>query len=118
MSSSRSATATKWIATIGFRDNVVCEVNRRAGKGRFTISVLESKNNPDGKYLPTIFTVNTWNAEGELVSSITEHDTWGRLGKIDVPQRVVQTSAGKDKIVVRVVEFKNLEIPKKRTASK
>lgn len=100
------------------RDNVVCEVNRRAGKGRFTISVLESKNNPDGKYLPTVFTVNTWNAEGALVSSLTEHDTWARLGKLDVPQRVLQTSAGKDKVVVRVIEFQNLEIPKARTASK
>lgn len=100
------------------RDNVVREVNRRAGKGRFTISVLESKDNPEGKYLPTIFTVNTWNAEGALVSSLTEHDSWGRLGKFDVPQRVVQTSAGKDKVVVRVIEFQNLEIPKARTASK
>jgi uncharacterized GH25 family protein len=100
------------------RDNVVREVNRRAGKGRFTISVLESKENPEGKYLPTIFTVNTWNAEGALVSSLTEHDSWGRLGKLDVPQRVVQTSAGKDKVVVRLIEFNNLEVPKARTASK
>ncbi len=100
------------------RDNVVCEVNRRAGKGRFTISVLESQDNPEGKYLPTIFTVNTWNGEGVLVSSLTEHDTWSRLGKLDVPQRVVQTSADKNKVVVRVVEFKNLEIPKARTATK
>jgi Protein of unknown function (DUF3386) len=100
------------------RDNVVREVNRKAGKGRFTISVLESKDNPEGKYLPTIFTVNTWNAEGALVSSLTEHDTWGRLGNLDVPQRVVQTSAGKDKVVVRTIEFKNLEVPKPKTASK
>lgn len=100
------------------RDNVVCEVNRKAGRGRFTISVLESKDNPEGKYLPTIFTVNTWNGEGALMSSLTEHDTWGRLGKLDVPQRVVQTSAGKDKVVVRTIEFKNLEIPKTKTASK
>jgi uncharacterized GH25 family protein len=100
------------------RDDVVREVNRKAGKGRFTISVLESKDNAEGKYLPTIFTVNTWNAEGALVSSMTEHDTWGRLGKLDVPQRVVQTSAGKDKIVVRMIEFKNLEVPKAKTASK
>lgn len=100
------------------RDNVVREVNRRAGKGRFTISVLESQENPEGKYLPTVFTVNTWNGEGDLVSSLTEHDTWGRLGKLDVPQRVVQTSAGKDKVVVRTIDFKNLEIPKARTASK
>ena len=100
------------------RDNVVREVNRRAGKGRFTISVLESKENPEGKYLPTIFTVNTWNAEGTLVSSLTEHDSWSRLGKLDVPQRVVQTSAGKNKVVVRVIEFSNLEVPEARTASK
>lgn len=100
------------------RDNVVREVNRKAGKGRFTISVLESKENAEGKYLPTIFTVNTWNAEGALVSSLTEHDTWSRLGKLDVPQRVVQTSAGKDKVIVRTIEFQNLEIPKTKTASK
>lgn len=100
------------------RDNVVREVNRRAGKGRFTISVLESKDNPEGKYLPTVFTVNTWNGDGDLVSSLTEHDTWSRLGKLDVPQRVVQTSAGKNNVVVRTIEFKNLEIPKARTASK
>ncbi len=100
------------------RDNIVREVNRRAGKGRFTISVLESQDNPEGKYLPTVFTVNTWNAEGALVSSITEHDTWGRLGKLDVPKTVVQTSASKDKVVVRTIEFKNLEVPKARAVSK
>jgi uncharacterized GH25 family protein len=100
------------------RDNVVREVNRRTGKGRFTISVLETQDNPEGKYLPSVFTVNTWNAEGALVSSITEHDTWRRLGKLDVPKTVIQTSAGKDKVVVRTIEFKNLEVPKARTASK
>ena len=102
----------------GFVENTLDAIDIIPGKGRFTISVLESKENPEGKYLPTIFTVNTWNAEGALVSSLTEHDSWVRLGKLDVPQRVVQTSAGKDKVVVRVIEFSNLEVPKARTASK
>lgn len=81
------------------------------GPTRLTFRFPDRSVRPANQY-------NTWNAEGSLVSSLTEHDSWGRLGKLDVPQRVVQTSAGKDKVVVRTIEFKNLEIPKAQTASK
>ncbi|MGC4006870.1 MAG: DUF3386 family protein [Pirellulales bacterium] len=101
------------------RDNAVLEVNRKMGKGRFTISVIETINNPQGKYLATVFTVNTWNGDGELISSMTESDEYTRIEKLDVPKKVTQTSAGKNQLEVRILELSDLEVPKaKATASK
>ena len=47
------------------------EVNRSAGKLRFTISVLEIERNAEDKYLPRAFTMNFFDAaSGEFKMSL------------------------------------------------
>jgi hypothetical protein len=72
-------------------DKKVMEVNRDMGPGaHFQISVLETVDNAEGKYLPAAFTIVTWDGD-EIVSSLAEVDTWTRIGSCDVPATVVQT---------------------------
>ncbi len=76
------------------RDRQVVVVNRRAGKVRFSITLLESRLNKEGKYLPTSFVVHTWDADtGSLRQTEAHSHTWKRLGRFDLPvmTRVVTT---------------------------
>jgi hypothetical protein len=94
------------------RDNVVTEVNRRAGNGRFTISVLQTKQNEEGKYLPAIYTITFWSADGEIRSSSTTEDAWTRIGTFDLPARTMQVSSTKDRRDVKLIEFSNHKLLK------
>jgi hypothetical protein len=68
------------------RDKQITEVNRTMKDRRFTISVLENRPNAEGKFLSAAFVVNYWNLEtGELLRTETNHQTWTRVGKFDLP---------------------------------
>jgi len=67
------------------KDDVIHEVNRQSETGKFTISVFEVNRNPEGKYLPGFYTVSFWNKDGSLKSSNTVHETWIRVGNVDLP---------------------------------
>jgi hypothetical protein len=88
------------------RDNVVRQVNRTSEKTRFTISVLDVHRNPEGKYLPSIFTVSFWNQEtGELNFAQTHKHTWQRTGKFDLPVQLLEVHSGKDEYHVRQLDL-------------
>lgn len=68
------------------RGKEIVVVNRAMKDRRFTITVLESITNAEGKYLTTSFVVDYWNLEsGELLRSDAFSQTWTRLGKFDLP---------------------------------
>jgi hypothetical protein len=90
--------------------DVVREVNRRAGPGRFTISVLEVERNPEGKYLPVYYTMTFWNATEKVTSTSTTHDAWARVGDFDLPRRTLQVTATDDGRDVKLLEFSNHEL--------
>lgn len=74
--------------------DVIREVNRKTQDGRFTISVLQVHRNPEGKYLPAFYVVNTWKADGTLQSSTAVHQTWTRVGAFDLPAMYETVTAG------------------------
>lgn len=79
------------------KDDVITEVNREAGPMRFSISVLEIHRNPEGKYLPQAFNVSFWDASsGELKSTETHLNLWKRVGRFDLPARVLIVSGDKN----------------------
>lgn len=83
-------------------ENVITEVNREAGPLRFTISVLRVERNPEGKYLPGVFTVSFWNREsGALAMSQTFVHEWQRVGDYDLPARlqIVHSGAGERRVL-------------------
>ncbi len=68
------------------KDNQITEVNRAMKDRRFTITVLENKKNAEDKFLSVTFVVNYWDlAGGELLRSESNHHTWTRVGKFDLP---------------------------------
>jgi hypothetical protein len=68
------------------RDRQITVVNRTTPDRRFTITVLENRPNPEGKFLPVSFVVNYWDLKsGALVRSDANHQTWQRVGKFDLP---------------------------------
>ncbi len=79
------------------RDREIVVVNRTMKDRKFTITVLESMTNKEGKFLTTSFVVDYWNLEtGDLVRSDASSQTWTRVGLYDLPvlTRVI-TSRGK-----------------------
>ncbi len=89
------------------KGNVITEVNRRAGPGRFTISVLDVVWTADKKYLPTVFSITSWGPDGHVQSNNSSQDSWVRIGDFDLPLRTMQVTTGKNSRDVRVIEFSN-----------
>lgn len=74
------------------RDREIIEVNRTMKGGRFTITVLENRLTPEKKYLPAAYVVNTWGGEA-LRSSMAFHQTWQRVGTLDLPRTILVVTA-------------------------
>lgn len=73
------------------REDVITEVHRKLDDVRFTITVLDVVRNAEEKYLPAVYTVSFWEAEsGKLKSTLVVRDEWTRLGRWDVPVRMIQ----------------------------
>lgn len=85
------------------RDGVIREVNRQSKTGRFTISVMEIRRNPEGKYLPGVYSVSFWNPDGSLKSSTFVNETWVRVGHLDLPATL-------ERVSVSGTEHRNLRI--------
>jgi hypothetical protein len=80
------------------RDRQILVVNRQMKDVRFSITMLENHVTEDRKFLPVSFVVNTWDLKtNALKSSEAHHQTWHRLGGLDLPQTalVVTATAGK-----------------------
>jgi hypothetical protein len=81
------------------RDKQILVVQRQMGDTRFTITVLDNRLNEEGKFLPNAYVVHTWPVDKPgLARSEAFHQQWQRLGKFDLPARllhVVSTSDGK-----------------------
>jgi hypothetical protein len=86
--------------------DVIREVHRKLNDVRFTITVLEVARNAEGKYLPAVYTVSFWDAEsGKLKSTSVVHDEWMRLGRWDVPSRVISIETADGARHVREIRF-------------
>ncbi len=97
------------------RDNVIREVNRNAGPMRFTITVLDVTWDIDQKYLPTIFTMNFFDAKsGELKTSTAHVNRWERLGAFDVPTLILEVGAGHDAPSARQMTLTNYRLTEKK----
>jgi hypothetical protein len=98
------------------RGDEITEVHRNMGKVRFTISVVETTRNPEGKYLPRTYTVSFWDAESrQLTRSDVFHDDWTRSGDFDLPKRILNISTTDDsERIVRAIEFKNVRLTEGR----
>jgi hypothetical protein len=93
------------------RDNQVMEVNRHAGPVRFTISVLESEKNKDGKYLPRVFNMTTWDEKTNEVKSTSSYlNTWTRVGNFDFPQHILEIESEPNNRHVRELTFTNYRL--------
>jgi hypothetical protein len=90
---------------------MVMEVNRHAGPVRFTISVLETVTNKEGKYLPRVFSITTWDEKtGEMKSSSSYLNTWTRVGSFDMPERIVEIETKPGERHVRELAFSNYHL--------
>lgn len=88
------------------KDDVVREVHRTMPDSRFTITVLEVKRNPQRKYLPGVYTVSYWDAQGKLTSVTVEVDDWLHRDGWDLPLRwLTVRSADGGARQVRSVQF-------------
>jgi hypothetical protein len=97
------------------RDRQIMVVNRAMpDQGvRFTITVLENRSNEEGHFLPVSFVVNTWNQKsGALESSQAHHQTWVRVGKLDLPQTLTIVTAKEGTQEARSLKLSNHHLAK------
>jgi hypothetical protein len=93
------------------KDDVIMEVNRSAGKLRFTISVLEIVRNAENKYLPRAFTMNFFDqATGQLKTSLGYWNEWQRVGKFDLPKTILEVSAAAGGTATKQIVFSNWKL--------
>jgi hypothetical protein len=93
------------------RDHQVIVVNRQMRDARFTITVMENKQNTEKKFLPVCFVVNTWDKQtGALKSSETHHQTWKRQGKFDLPERTLVVTATANKLGARSLKLSHVRL--------
>jgi hypothetical protein len=86
------------------RDRQITVVNRQMQDARFTIVVTENRLNEEHRYLPAHFVVNTWDvATGALKSSETNHETWQRVGRFDLPATASTVTATAGKLETRTL---------------
>ncbi len=73
------------------------EVNRDAGPLRFSTRILSVPRNAEGKALTGTYTVTYRDRETDaLVRVETFHDTWTRVGRLDLPATHIQIYATND----------------------
>ena len=95
------------------KDNMVTEVNRNAGPVRFTISVLEAQTNDEGKYLPKVVSLSTWdNKTGELKSNTSVTNSWQRIGAFDIPLRIFEVTTRTSARQVCELQLEQVELLK------
>jgi Protein of unknown function (DUF3386) len=93
------------------KDDVIMEVNRSMGKSRFTISVLEIVRNAEDKYLPRSFTMNFFDsASGDLQTSLGYYNDWHRVGRFDLPKKIIEVDARKGGSTTKEIVFGNWKL--------
>jgi hypothetical protein len=93
------------------RDRQITEVNRHMKDVRFTIIVLENRRNEEKQFLPACFTVETWDLKTDaLRGSETQHQTWHRVGKFDLPATTTVVTATAGKLEARSLKLTNHQL--------
>jgi hypothetical protein len=94
------------------QDDIIREVHRTMRDARFTITVLDVFRNPDGKYLPSYYTVSYWDAKtGDLRSTSVVRDEWKRVGNWDLPARLLSVESSPDASrVIKDIRFENHQL--------
>jgi hypothetical protein len=95
------------------RDRQVIVVNRQMPDSRFTITVVESHQTPEKKYMPSCFVVNTWDLKtGTLKSAETHSQSWQRVGDFELPQTLLVLKATAGKLESRRMNLSNVRLEK------
>ncbi|MCC6730195.1 MAG: DUF3386 family protein [Chthonomonadales bacterium] len=105
-------------STYRVRDRVVTEVTRTTGDTRFTITVLETRRLPDGRYLPRHFVVTYFDAgSGALKRVETYRDEFGPLLGVWVPLSRRVTVAEDGRVSAREIRLSRARLATPTRAS-
>ena len=92
-------------STYRIKDDEIREVNRTTGRGRFSNRILANVRNAEGKLLPLAYSVTYWDDSGAVQWVEVVHDTWVRVGKLDLPRTHTQITSGDGKSPVWQMEL-------------
>ena len=86
------------------RDELISEVHRTAGDVRFVIAVSGRATVPDGRHLPTHFTVFHWaTGTGQLVRAEHYVDAYVPVGDVQLPARRQVVAATAEGLTTRTL---------------
>lgn len=98
----------KYDSRYRIRKNQILTVDRRMGDSRLLIHVLQTEQTHTGRYLPTRFSVMTFDlADGALKSSAVMEDSFHKLGESYVPRSRRVVSSGDGDVEILEIELRN-----------
>lgn len=104
-------------STYRVRNNQVVEVTRTMGGQRFTITVLESTETVDGKYLPKQFIVTYFDAKtGQLQKAAAYTDSYADVDGFWLPTSRQIVTAEDGKTTTRLLVFSDYHVKHVRAA--
>ena len=84
------------------QDDLITVVNRDLDRQVITITVLATQRNADAKILPSVYTVQYWDADdGKLLRTQTVQSRWRRTAAWDLPAELTVTTASSMGLAVR-----------------
>ncbi len=94
------------------RYNVITEVHRTMGNRKLIINIVDVQRNKEKKILPRTYTVSWTDVKTGKVSSMqVVNNRWVRIGKIDLPSRVLKVVHKEDGTrEVREIRLSNHEL--------
>jgi hypothetical protein len=93
------------------RGNRITTVNRVLDGKNMTITVLDNEKNPEGHFLPHVYTVQYWDEEsGKTVRTETIQDRWTRIGKWDLPAEHTVTTSSDGGYSVRSIKLREHQL--------
>jgi hypothetical protein len=93
------------------RDKQVIEVNRLMKDSRFTITVLENRQNAEKRYLPATYVVNYWDLKTHALQRAEAHyQSWQRIGRFDLPLGAMVVTSLPSKQETKSLKLSNIRV--------
>lgn len=101
----------RFASTYRIREDEIIVVNRNLGHENMSLQMLESERNAEGKVLPRAYQVQYRDAQtGAIVRVETFLSRWQRVGKLDLPESVAQTSSSAGGVSARSLKLTSVKL--------
>lgn len=101
----------RFASTYRIRDDEIIVVNRNLGRENMSLQMLESERNAEGKVLPGAYQVQYRDAQTGAITRVEAfRNRWQRVGKLDLPESLVQTVSTVGGVSTRSLKLQSIKL--------